>query len=153
MTLQEHLILSFFDKTIPKQLADNTLTTEMIEAGIGSNEDAEYPYYDLVHQLRNKGLLVLYKDPLKVQKGLSRAVGQELLILSNKAVKISQRQEAKTIHEAFVTELEFKKLKSEHELLTNQLADYNKTKRQAFWAIIISIISALTAIVSLISKK
>jgi hypothetical protein len=153
MTSQELLILSFFDRTIPKKLDDNTLTTEMMEAGIGSNEAAQYPYYELVHQLKNKGLLILFKDPSKVQKGLSRAFGQELLLLSDKAVQISQRQEAKTIHEAFVTELEFNKLKTEHDLLTNQLADYTKTKRQAFWAFIISIISVLAAIFSLTQKK
>ena len=75
MTSQELLILSFFDRTIPKKFDDNTLTTEMMEAGIGSNEAAQYPYYELVHQLKNKGLLILFKDPSKVQKGLSRAVG------------------------------------------------------------------------------
>lgn len=153
MTTQELLILSFFDKNIPRKLDNENLTTEMLEAGIGSNEAANYQYYNLVHQLRNKGLLVSYKDPSKVQKGLSRAVGPDLLVLADKAIQITQRQEAKTIHEAFVTELEFNKLKTEHNLLTNQLADYTKTKRQAFWAIIISIISVLAAIFSLTQKK
>ncbi|MEO6723008.1 MAG: hypothetical protein ABIN67_21760 [Ferruginibacter sp.] len=150
MTAQELLILSFFDKDIPRKLDDKTLTTEMLEAGIGSNEAANYQYYNLVHQLRNKDLLVWYKDLSKIQKGITRAVGPELLVLSDKALQILQREEAKRNHEVFVTELEFNKLKTEHALLAKQLADYNKTKRQAFWAIIISIVSALAAIFSLI---
>lgn len=153
MTAQEFLILSFFDKSIPRNLDDRNLTPEMIEAGIGSNEAAKYPYYEIVHQLINQGLLVPYKDPSNVQKGIVPAVEPRLLILSDKAVQILQRQEQRKNHEAFVTELEFNKLKTEHALLAKQLADYTKTKRQAFWAIIISIISTLTAIFSLIIKK
>ena len=33
----------------------------------------------------------------------------------------------------FVTELEFNKLKTEYDLLANQLSDYNKTKTRHFW--------------------
>lgn len=105
MTEQELLILSFFDKDIPRQMNDSDLTPEMIEKKIGSNASADFMYPDLVHQLKNKGLLVLNKDPTKIQKGIVRAVGPELLVLSDKAVQILQRQEAKRIHEAFVTEL------------------------------------------------
>jgi hypothetical protein len=153
MTSQEILILSFFNKDIPKEMKDSDLTTEMIEAGIGSNESTIYAYYELVHQLKNKDLLVLYKDPSKAQQGITRAVGPELLVLSDKAVQILQRQEAKRIHEAFVTELQFNKLKSEYDLLASQLADYNKTKKRTFLALLISIISALAAIASLLIKK
>lgn len=153
MTAQELLILSFFDKNIPRKFDDTSLTTGMIEAGIGLNDAANYQYYNLVHQLRNKDLLVLYKDPSKITKGLSRAVGPELLVLSDKALQILQRQEQKRNYDAFVTELEFNKLKTEYDLLANQLSDYNKTKSQAFWAIIISIISTIAAILSLIIKK
>ncbi len=153
MTLQELLILSFFEKNIPKKMDDNDLTTKMIEAGIGSNDSANYVYYELVHQLINKGLLILYKDPSKTKRGIVRAIEPELFILSDKALQILQQQEEKRIHEAFVSELEFNKLKIEHNLLANQLADYTKTRKQAFWAIIISIVSALVAIFSLILKK
>ena len=55
-------------------------------------------------------------------------------------------------HQEFVAELEFNKLKAEHDLQTLKLADYYKTKRQSLWALIISIISALTAIAALIKK-
>ncbi|MDQ2753548.1 MAG: hypothetical protein M3R72_11060 [Bacteroidota bacterium] len=153
MTAQELLILSFFDKTIPKKLDNKTLTTEMIEVGIGCDEAANFPYYKLVLQLRKGDLLILYKDPSKTQKGIVRAIGPELLVLSDKAVQILQRNEEKRIHEAFVTEPEFNKLKTEHDLLARQLADYTKTKRQAFWAILISIISVLVAIFSLKLKN
>lgn len=46
----------------------------MIEVGIGSNEGVNFPYYNLIHQLRNKGLLVPYKDTSKITKGISRAL-------------------------------------------------------------------------------
>jgi hypothetical protein len=153
MTAQELLILSFFDKTVGKELDNNNLTTEMIEAGIGSNDGADVQYYNLVSQLRSKGLLVSYKDPSKITKGISRAVGQELLVLSDQALKILQRQEVKQNREALVTELEFSKLKTEYDLLANQLADYKKTKKQKFWAIAIAIITSIVAILSLIIKK
>jgi hypothetical protein len=106
-----------------------------------------------VHKLKNEGLLVLYKDPSKPRNGITRAITPDLLVLSDTAVQILQRQEAKRVHEAFVTELEFSKLKTEHDLLAKQLTDYNKTKRRAFWAIIISIVSVVAALASLIIKK
>lgn len=153
MTAQELLILSFFDKNIPRQLNEKSLTTEMIEAGIGSNDAANFQYYKLVHQLKNKDLLVLYKDSSKITTGLSQVTRPELLLLSDKAQQILQRQEVKRNHEAFVTELQFNKLQKEHDLLAKQLADYTKTKKQAFWAIVLAIISTIVAILSLIIKK
>ncbi len=153
MNTQELLILSFFDSTNPKELNSRNLTTEMIEAGIGWNVGSSFQYQSLIHQLINKGLLESYKNPSSITKGTSEAFGKELLVLSDKAVQILQREESKRNHEAFITELQFNKLKTEHDLLSNQLADYNKTKRLAMWAIIISVVSVLVAILSLLNKK
>lgn len=150
MTEQELLILSFFDKTIPRQLNEKLLTTEMIGAGIGSNDAANFQHYKLVHQLKNQDLLILYEDPLKTTTGLSRPIGPELLVLSDKALQLLQREEIKINREAYVTELQFNKLKQENDLLEKRLADYTKTKRQAFWATVIAFISTIVAILSLI---
>lgn len=153
MTAQELLILSFFDRDIPRQMNDSDLTAKMIAAKIGSNASADFMYPDLVHQLKSKGLLVFYKDPTKVQKGIVRAAGPELLVLSDKAVEILNSDKHRKVHEANVSELELENLKKQNALLAQQLADYGRTKKQAFWAIIISVVSAIAAIISLIIKK
>ncbi len=152
MNTQELLILSFFHRTIPKQLTNDKLTVEMIEAGIGTNSASQYDLNGLINKLISKNLLNLYKDPLLQQKGLVSPRVPQLYILTDKATTIAQRQDAKKSHEEFVTELEFNKLKAEHNLLVSQLADYDKTKYQANIAIIISVISVLVAIIALFLK-
>lgn len=83
MTYQDLLILSFFDKDILRKMTSKDLTSEMIEAGIGSDASATFAYQDLVCQLRDKKLLVLYRDLTKAQSEIVRAVEPELLILSD----------------------------------------------------------------------
>lgn len=151
MTNQELLILSFFDKDIPRQLTSQNLSSEMIEAGIILLGSSSCTYINLIHQLKNKNLLVRYVDPLKIQKGSSRAVGPELLVLSDKAVEILQRDTQKKGYEAYVTDLEFKKLRHEYDLLANQLVDYDETKKFAKRAYYISIVSIAAAIASAIA--
>jgi hypothetical protein len=154
MTDQELLILSFFDKEIPRQMTSKDLTSEMIDAGIGLDASSAFPYQIIVHELKNVGLLNRYKDPSKPQKGASRAVGPELFVLSIKAAEILHRDKQKKEHEAYVTELEFKKLRHEYDLLANQLLDYDETKRFAkkaywvsIWSVVAAIVSAIAAVI------
>jgi hypothetical protein len=150
ITRQQLLILSFFDEKIPREINDKDLTTDMVEEGIGSNSSARYQYFEIVHELINNGLLLPFREPSKVQNGIKRAVGKDLLVLSEKAVQILQRDEQKSIHKAFVTEFEFNKLLTEHNLLARQLADY-KINRVIAWLALI--ISAIALFASLLTKK
>jgi len=156
MTDQDLLILSFFDKDVPRQMTSRDITSEMIQAGIGSDASSTFRYQTLVHLLKGKYLLIRYKDPSKTQ-GVSRAVGPELLVLSDKAVEILNRDRQKKEHEAYVTELELKKLRHEYDLLANQLLDYDETKKQAkksytvsIWSLFVAILSAIIAAIAVI---
>ncbi len=140
-------------------MTSNDLTSKTIEAGIGSDSSSSFPFQTLVYQLIYKDLLVHYKDPLKAQKGIVRAVEQELLVLADKAVDILNRDRQRKEHEAYVTELEFKKLRNEYDLLANQLVDYDQTKRfakQAYyvsiWSVLAAIISAIAAVITVIQS-
>ena len=150
MTLQDFLILSYFSETVPRKFDDRCLTTEMIEAGIGINDGAKYPYYEIIHRLKNEGLLIAPKKSSAEPKGISRATSTDFLVLSNEAALLIQREQVAKKRKEYISEIEFNKLKIEHDLLYNQLTDYKRTKRQAFWALIMSVISTLAAIATLI---
>lgn len=152
MTEQHILVLSFFDKVIPKEMSDNDLSSEMLRAGIGSDEGSRFPYYEIVHQLKTNGFLEQYRDLTKPKTGISRASGPELLILSNKALQILTEETINKKHQEYITELQFNKLSAEHDILNSQLADYNKTKQRGIWTFIIAIISILIAILALIKR-
>ena len=157
MTHQELLMLAFFSKDLPQKMTSKDLTSEMTESGITDIGNSSFHY--LVHQLKSKDLLIEYKDPLKIQEGSIRAFGSDLLILSDKAIEILDRQKRKKEYEAYVTELEFKKLRSEYDLLSSQLFDYDKTRTQASnsyriscWALFVAIISAAIAFMQTIGR-
>lgn len=80
MTEQEILILSFFDRHIPREMTDKDISAKMVVAGIGKNTGSAYQYYELVHQLVQKNLLAYYDDPN--QKGVRVARGEQLFVLT-----------------------------------------------------------------------
>lgn len=148
MTQQQLLILSFFDTEIGRIFTNNDLTSEMNEAGIGINEASKFPYYEIINFLIYNKSIVLYKDPSMASIGITKAKGPQLYILSDSASQILNRNKQKKEIQAYVPELEFNKLKTEYNLLSNQLSDYDETKRISKKSYCISIGSLIVAIIS-----
>lgn len=153
MQKHEYLVLSFFEKEIPKEMTLNDLSIEMIDAAIGSDSGSTYDFNAIIYQLLNSDLLKKYKDPLDNRNGLVKAVGHDLLVLTDKGSELVIRDKENKKQSEIISALEFNNLKDGYSYLKRQLEDYDETKiiaRKANiyskWSLIVAILAIIVSI-------
>ena len=153
MQKHEYLVLSFFEKKIPKEMTLNDLSIEMIDAAIGSDSGSTYDFNAIIYQLLNSDLLKKYKDPLDNRNGLVKAVGHDLLVLTDKGSELVIRDKENKKQSEIISALEFNNLKDGYSYLKRQLEDYDETKiiaRKANiyskWSLIVAILAIIVSI-------
>lgn len=149
MTEAEKLILQHFHITEGREFSDKDVTVAMMRIGIVKHESPLF-FHNILHKLKVNGYLEPWRDPTK--KGMYRASGKDLYILTEDGAQILGIEEHEEKQQCYVSELEFEKLKLEHQNLSNQVSDFSRTKRISNWSIVIAILSLLVAIAAIMFK-